>query len=445
MTYRLRVETVSGLKLLNETYAEIMQRNTGDKHEMPQRHLHATKLYSTVLAASIPFTLDMLVDVIATNDETPKRDPTVTQEYVLDLARDMMVEVPGTFFQGIALDFAHVSVKEYLEQSRDYTSAKTHWSMITSLRSVLQDAARWEMFIHPGQISQWYVHDLVAFYALCMWALHWHCFSVLYFRGDVDACSFTKFATNGPEVFSGWLKTASDTLNSLPASGLTQHESNSFTGDILQEIYTDCEYRLSTVGATDSTRMLAHIHREMKNTVEAHLNTSSPIGRPTIPGGKESVDEMLPINTVEIFTLMKITMASLLTFKLMEIIYMSEHIDLLSKDQSLMGSTGQPSLSQLPRDWGFLIMPYAKCKYYDNSTTISELEILLRREGKDVCSTVLSYLDIRTVPFMLEGVLAAKINRTLSLFLDTRIRGIIRKIEGFHQDLLDALLASAED
>ena len=185
MTDRLKKETVVGQNLLNKTYDEIMQRNVGDKSEMPHRNQHAIKLYSLVLTAFVPFTVDMLTEAVAKNFETGEKDPAVTQDYIRDLVRDVFVEAPGKVFKGTIFTFAHISVKEYLEQAETYAPYRIHQEMIQVLILNLRPEPL-AKFGYSCIDFGWSTQGFLTYYTLTMWVPHWKTWKQICLIEDYD-------------------------------------------------------------------------------------------------------------------------------------------------------------------------------------------------------------------------------------------------------------------
>ena len=167
---RLRRGTVSKQDL-NSTYGEILKRNMGDEHERPRRYYHARQLYQLILAAFMPFTMDMLVGALSFGSRIGDEDPNIDAEYIRDLARDVLIESRSPFFNGRVLEFAHASVKEHLKQREEFNPVLNHLCMLTSLwphLSLLQDPSKSTRGAETDQL-----HLLLAIYGFFMWTLHW--------------------------------------------------------------------------------------------------------------------------------------------------------------------------------------------------------------------------------------------------------------------------------
>ena len=134
----LETGSVAGVEQLNQAYADVFERNT------PQGDIekgHAVKLYKILLCCKQRLTTVVLAEALAfdenkaelwMNKEFSDRtdideevvDKTVTRAYVLGLCRDFVVE----FANGV-LDFAHISVKDYLQGEGAGSLPKDHYSM----------------------------------------------------------------------------------------------------------------------------------------------------------------------------------------------------------------------------------------------------------------------------------------------------------------------------
>ena len=209
---RLRKETVSGQDLLYQTYDEIVQRNTGDKEEMPNKHRHAAKLYSVVLAAFIPLTTAMLVEYLAHDLETSHRDRTITKEYLEDLSRDILVPVRKECFKGITFDFAHISVKEYLERQEEHARSKIHWDMISRMKLISRSSRNLRSLTDVLLEEDHHVHDSMGLYFFAMWAPHMmHLLQSNNARDTLLVIAHIDF----PNAVKNWLEAISSVQNEI--------------------------------------------------------------------------------------------------------------------------------------------------------------------------------------------------------------------------------------
>ncbi|EHL01002.1 putative Serine/threonine-protein phosphatase 6 regulatory ankyrin repeat subunit B [Glarea lozoyensis 74030] len=120
----LEAGSVAGVEELNQAYADVFKRNT------PQGDIekgHAVKLYKILLCRKDGLTAAALAEALAFDENEAEHwmyddiwemadidkkvmDSTVTGAYVLGLCRDFVTE-----FDDDSLDFAHISVKDYLQ------------------------------------------------------------------------------------------------------------------------------------------------------------------------------------------------------------------------------------------------------------------------------------------------------------------------------------------
>ena len=149
-------QDVSKSDLLQLAYDEIYNRDVGEEDVAPTHKKHALKTYSLLLCCFVPFSLNMLVDAVALDEETGIRDPVVDGDYIMHLGRDLFLShsTPQNSLAWLgeldnfrrmhdkspSITFAHVSVREYLEQRPEFTPALNHYRMLrVCIRSVIVD------------------------------------------------------------------------------------------------------------------------------------------------------------------------------------------------------------------------------------------------------------------------------------------------------------------
>jgi hypothetical protein len=132
---------------LNIAYDNIFKRNTA---EGTLEHYHASKIYKMLLYSMRSLSMAAVTTAVAFNEDNRAPYESIDDAYIRQLTQDFIVETESG-----ALEFAHVSVKDYLqgEHQSEYSDAKCHAQVArTCLKYIsLQDRAAYEVTIQSNK------------------------------------------------------------------------------------------------------------------------------------------------------------------------------------------------------------------------------------------------------------------------------------------------------
>jgi ankyrin repeat protein len=191
---RLDTSSAAAEKDLNIAYDDIFRRNTA---EGTLEHDHASRIYKMLLCCMKPFSIAAVTAAVAFNEDNSPGYESIDHAYVRQLTQDFIVETErGT------LEFAHVSVKDYLqgEHQSDYNDVKCHAQVaLTCLKYISSyDMAFYEVTIQSNVFLQ---------YSLRFWGEHCEQLS----KEDRQSLGVSKelfgwiFGGSGLMTFQNWL------------------------------------------------------------------------------------------------------------------------------------------------------------------------------------------------------------------------------------------------
>ncbi|KAJ5678666.1 Ankyrin repeat-containing protein [Penicillium macrosclerotiorum] len=156
---QLNTSSVADEKDLSIAYNDIFERNTS---ENDLERIHASKIYKIVLCSICPLSITTIVVAVAFRENGVVTDKTVDAQYIRELTRDFLVETRDE-----TLEFAHVSVKDYLqgEHRSEYSNTKCHAQLALTC---LQYTYSCEWAIYKASMA----HDAFLWYASRYWGEH---------------------------------------------------------------------------------------------------------------------------------------------------------------------------------------------------------------------------------------------------------------------------------
>jgi ankyrin repeat protein len=214
-------------KDLNIAYDDIFKRNTADG---TLEHYHASKIYKMLLCCKQPFSIAAITTAVAFNEDNSPGYESIDHAYVRQLTQDFIVETErGT------LEFAHVSVKDYLqgEHQSDYSDAKCDAQVaLTCLKYISsQDRATYEVIMQSNEFLQ---------YSHRFWGEH--CAQLN--KEDRQSLGVSKellgwiIERSGSTTFQDWLHAAEK---------FPQFSTRSFTSDSGSPVFSACDWNLVEV------------------------------------------------------------------------------------------------------------------------------------------------------------------------------------------------------
>jgi len=118
MLEKLDSSSIAGVKELNLAYAEIFEQNTSSSKIQRK---HAAKVYRILLSSKKRLHIDAIAEAVAFDCGDDPFDtgnithhPEMKAQYILELCRNFIVVVKNSE-EGEFADFAHISVKDYLQ------------------------------------------------------------------------------------------------------------------------------------------------------------------------------------------------------------------------------------------------------------------------------------------------------------------------------------------